>query len=287
MNKTLRWTLILLGVVVVAAALVSGGVLIARAGTGTYGFGPGTMMNGYAPDQPGYGYMVSGGMMQTSQNYSGTLPYGPGMMDGEMMGMMGGSMMNGGMMSGGYRSPLYGVEPLSLDQATQAVEEYLAGLSNSDLALGEVMVFDNHAYAQIVEQSTGVGALEVLVDPVTLAIYPEYGPNMMWNQKYRPMGGFGGMGVMGMMMGNFSNTPTEVTAEMPVSGEQTIETAQRYLDTYLPGAKTEDKADPFYGYYTLHIVRDGKTVGMLSVNGYTRQVFVHTWHGDFVELSEE
>jgi len=34
---------------------------------------------------------------------------------------------------------------------------------------------------------------------------------------------------------------------------------------------------------TIHILRDGQTVGMLSVNGYTRQVFVHTWHGDLVE----
>jgi hypothetical protein len=31
---------------------------------------------------------------------------------------------------------------------------------------------------------------------------------------------------------------------------------------------------------------DGETVGMLSVNGYTGQVFPHTWHGDFVEMSE-
>jgi len=75
-------------------------------------------------------------------------------------------------------------------------------------------------------------------------------------------------------------------AKDPVCG-MAVEAAQRYLDTSLPGAKAEDKADPFYGYYTLHILRDGKTVGMLSVNGYTQQVFVHTWHGDFVEMSEE
>jgi hypothetical protein len=30
---------------------------------------------------------------------------------------------------------------------------------------------------------------------VTLAVYPGHGPNMMWNQKYSPMGGGG------MMMG--------------------------------------------------------------------------------------
>ena len=39
--------------------------------------------------------------------------------------------------------------------------------------------------------------------------------------------------------------------------------------------------------YTLDILRDGQTVGMLSVNGYTRQVFLHTWHGDLLDVAEE
>jgi hypothetical protein len=26
---------------------------------------------------------------------------------------------------------------------------------------------------------------------------------------------------------------------------------------------------------------------MLSVNGYTQQVFLHTWHGKLLEMSEE
>jgi len=74
---------------------------------------------------------------------------------------------------------------------------------------------------------------------------------------------------------------------MPVSSEQALETAQRYLDTYLLGVKVEEKADAFYGYYTLDIQRDGAIVGMLSVNGYTSQVFLHAWHGDFIEMSSE
>jgi hypothetical protein len=74
---------------------------------------------------------------------------------------------------------------------------------------------------------------------------------------------------------------------MTVSPGEAIETAQRYLDRYLPGAQVEDEVDAFYGYYTLHILRDGQTVGMLSVNGYTGQVFPHTWHGDFLEMSED
>ncbi len=307
MNKTLRWALIIVGIVVVAAALVWGGVLAGRATVGWTGFGSGyNMMGGYYSGPSGSvqsnyafgpgmmnGGMIGGGMMGYTQNYSGTLPYGPGMTNGGMMGsgMMGG-MMNGGMMGngmmGGFGSnSLAGIKPLSLDQARRTIEDYVAGLNNPDLTIGEVMVFDNHAYAQIVEKSTGIGAQEVLVDPVTLAVYPEYGPNMMWNQKYSPMGGFGNMMMGGGMMGGVQTSQTP--NQMPVSAEEVIQAAQRYLETYLPGAKADSEAAPFYGYYTLDTlrVRDGKPVGMLSVNGYTRQVFVHTWHGNFLEEGGE
>ena len=47
-------------------------------------------------------------------------------------------------------------------------------------------------------------------------------------------------------------------------------------------------ADPiqFYGYYTLDFEKDGQVIGMLSVNGYNGQVFLHTWHGTFIEEAE-
>jgi hypothetical protein len=88
----------------------------------------------------------------------------------------------------------------------------------------------------------------------------------------------------GMMGGcKLQNLP----AEMPVSEEGALKSAQQYLDASLPGAKVEEGADAFYGYYTIDIQRDGKIVGMLSVNGYNSQVFLHTWHGDFIEMSGE
>ncbi len=291
MNKSLRWILIIVGIVVGAAALLWGGMLIGRSNMGLTSYGPNMM--GYYPNQTGstqapYGFgpgMMGSGMTGYSQNYSGTLPFGPGKMgNGGMMNgnMMGNGMMGNGMM-GGYNNQLYGVKPLSVDQALSAVKGYLAGLNNDDLVLDEILIFDNNAYARVIEKSTGLGAFELLVDPVTLAVSPEPGPNMMWNQKYGMMGG---SGMMGMMGGAPAQQPS---ATMPVRAEEAIQTAQRYLDTYLPGAQAADKADPFYGYYTIETlrVRDGKTAGMLSVNGYTRQVFLHTWHGDFIETSEE
>ena len=291
--------------------------------------GPGMMGGNSSNRAPGYGYgsmMGNGGYgnMGYGSAFTGTMPYGygdmmgnggfGGMMDGSMMGnggfggMMGGSMMGnggfGGMMDGsmmgnggfggmmgGFLSGLFKPDPITLNDATAAVETYITGLNDDNLKVGEVMVFDNHAYAEIVEKDSGIGAMEVLIDPVTGSISPEPGANMMWNRKYGMMTGFAGMMGnfdAGSMMDDSTFTPTDVTADMPVSAEDAVKIAQAYLDNYTPGNLTvENTADPFYGYYTIHVLRDGKTAGMLSVNGYTRQVLLHTWHGDFVEMSEE
>ncbi|MEW5828351.1 MAG: hypothetical protein AB1846_05620 [Chloroflexota bacterium] len=284
MSNTLRTVLIVVVVVVVGAGLFFGGMAYSRMIAWSAGYGPGWMMGGgYAPYQSDTG----------QQPY-----YGPA-------GMMGGAgyggMLGSGMM-GGFGS-LYGVTPLSVDEARQSVESYLSSFGNSDLAIEEIMTFDNNAYAIVTEKSSGVGAFELLVDPVTRAVYPEYGPNMMWNLKYGMMSGFGGYGLMGpgmMMGGGFgpggmmngfgpdSNAQIpEVSADMSVSAEEAAQVAQQYLDAYYPGVAVSDEITAFYGYYTLDIEREGKIIGMLSVNGFTRQVFLHTWHGTFIEMSEE
>ena len=101
------------------------------------------------------------------------------------------------------------------------------------------------------------------------------GPNMSWNTKY---------GMMTQMMGDYSRGGSP-TADMPVTEEQAKELAQQFLDANLPGDSMAD-ADTFYGYYTLHTLRDGQIEGMLSVNGYTGAVWYHTWHGTFMGMEE-
>ena len=257
--------------------------------TGTMPFGPGGMMGGGMMGGPGW-------MMGNTQGLTGTVPFGPGGMMGGMMsqmmngmtnGMMGGMMMNS-------NSPFFTAKPLPLTETTEILNAYLADLNDSNLALSDVMIFDNHAYAQIFEKDSGIGVMEVLVDPTTKAVFPEMGPTMMWNLKYGMMSGFGGYGMMGMMMGGAGNMmdqagPAEVSAEMPVTPEKSVEAAQTYLDTYFNEVKltADTEADPFYGYYTIHVIQDGQTVGMLSVNGYTEQVFPHTWHGQLLEMSDQ
>jgi hypothetical protein len=163
--------------------------------------------------------------------------------------------------------------PLSDEEAVRIARDVIAAYGNLDLELAEVMAFDNHFYAQARERSTGRYAFEFLIDRFTGAAHPEPGPNMMWNARY------GMMRNHGMMGGGWG-----VSGEMRLSPEEARRIAQAYLDQAMPGATVDEESDPFYGYYTLHILRDGRIIGMLSVHGSTGQVWVHTWHGSFLRM---
>jgi len=182
---------------------------------------------------------------------------------------------------------------ISLDEAVAQFQSYVAATSNKDLALKEVMEFENNYYAIVYEKSTGIGAFELLIDKTGAnrygmmggmmgrqgLVYPEPGPNMMWNTKYNMMMGTGGM--MGSR-GGFFSVDSSASANMPITVEEAKLLATKYLNQHLLGASLEEP-DRFYGYYTIHIIRDGKVYGMLSVNGYTGDVWFHGWHGYFVQ----
>jgi len=271
MNKTLSTTLTVIAVIALAAVIFFAGSM--------YAFGS-SMMNG--------------------NGWNNDNTYGPNnMMNGRgpnMMGGNGGMMGNGGNMMNGYGYNNANLTPLTVDQTKVAAEKYLANLDNSDLEIAEIMTFDNNSYVVVKEASTGISAFELLVDSTSQSAYPEHGPNMMWNLKYsglnhQYMMGNGGMmnmmgGNNGMMNGWDSTTPLDVTAEMAVTPEQAIEYAQKYLDANISGATAATDPIHFYGYYTLDFEKDGKIAGMLSVNGYSGQVFLHTWHGTFIEEAE-
>ncbi len=195
-------------------------------------------------------------------------------------GMMGPGMMSPGMTSPGMTSPgMTGgwggynpdAEQITIDDAAEAVERYLSAYKQ-DLALAEVMEFAWNFYAEVEEEDTGIHAMELLIDKYTGQVSPEIGPNMMWNTKYSPMSG---------MMGSQSTA----TAEMPITTEQAKGNAQQFLDANLSGVILGE-VDTFYGYYTLHTLKDGQIEGMLSVNGYNEAVWYHNWHGPFIDMEE-
>jgi hypothetical protein len=202
-----------------------------------------------------------------------------------------------------------------LTAARKAAEGSLQGYGNPNLEVVEVMEFANNYYAEVREKDTGIGAMELLVDKNTGAAYPEPGPNMMWNTKYGMMSGGSGdrgpmMGGGGRMMGpggqegmmgrngpgvmqgggpSSGQAPQEDATpsdEMPVNAERATEIADDYLSRVSPGTRAGE-SERFYGYYTLHTEKGGEITGMLSVNGYSGEVWYHSWHGPFIAMKGE
>ena len=199
--------------------------------------------------------------------------YGPGMMGGPMMGMMGGW---------GAWTPPADLAPagdrLTLEEAVAVAQAFVAAWDDPNLVLGEVMQFDNHFYADVMEADSGRGAFEFLIAPADGVVVPEPGPNMMWNLRYGMHAGWGQPAT------RWTKPVGGDGISMAVSAGGARAAAQAYLDATYPGLTTDEEAEAFYGYYTLHILEDGLVVGMLSVNGTTSAVWLHYWHGDFVDM---
>jgi hypothetical protein len=170
--------------------------------------------------------------------------------------------------------PERGGASITLDQAVESARQYVTAYGNPDLALTEVMEFSDNFYAEVKEQSTGIHAFELLIDRYTGAVYPEPGPNMMWNTRYGHMGG---------MMGGWGGRQA---GPISVTSEQARDIAQGWQDKFLPSTSAAQEADAFYGYYTIHVMKEGQIYGMLSVNGYSGDVWYHTWHGNFIGMEE-
>jgi hypothetical protein len=269
MNKTLSSTLIVIAILALAGMVFFAGTTYAR-------------VNAFGPS------------MMFGNGWNNNNSYNPN----NMMNGRGPNMMNGY----GYNNP--NLTPLSVDQAKTAAEKCIQSLNLQGLEIGEVMIFDNNTYVVVKETETGLSAFELLVDPTSQVAYPEHGPNMMWNLKYSGLnhsnmvngqGMMSGSGMMGGMMGSYSGNmmsgwdsaiPLNITTEMTVTSEQAVQYAQDYLDKNYTGATAADDPTQFYGYYTLDFSKDGKIIGMLSVNGYSGQIFLHTWHGTFIEEAE-
>lgn len=158
---------------------------------------------------------------------------------------------------------------LTIDQAAQIAQAYVASLDNPDLLVEEVEEFTANFYVLVKEKSTDNGAFELLIDKYTGVVTPEMGPNMMWNTKYSFNSGYCNW---------FRETPTTST----ITVEQARANAQQYLDEYYPGT-TADEVTVFYGYYTFEVLSSSGVYGMLSVNSHTGQVWFHTWHGTFIQ----
>ncbi|MCS7145629.1 MAG: hypothetical protein NZ938_02920 [Aigarchaeota archaeon] len=166
-----------------------------------------------------------------------------------------------------------GASRISIEEAVGLVREYVSSRFGSGFKIHEIMEFQNNFYAAILEEETGTGAFELIIDPYAGVVSPEPGPNMMWNRKY---------GMHYAMMG----LRVEPILEMPIGPEKAVELARRYLAQRFGGVVEVLEPLKFYGYYTMDYKLNGEVHGMLSVNGYTGDIWYHSWHGNFVRELE-
>jgi hypothetical protein len=274
MNPTLKIVLFVLAGLLIAAALIFAGFFFGQHQNPRFEFGQGYNTDNHTMPffNRGFGGMMGGFFNNRSGNFSNWRN----------------NMMGGGMMGGyGYSTDTATDSTLTLDSARSAVQDYLDALGDDNLEIEEVMLFNQNAYAIVVEKDSGVGAMELLVDPNTLNVFPEYGPNRMWNLKYGMMGsGSGGC--------SFSNGGTcggsSAAGNLKLDGYNTAfsmddaaDLANQYLADNIGNASVHLPGTAFYGYYTFDYMQDGQMTGMLSVNSSSGQVWLHTWHGQFID----
>lgn len=178
-------------------------------------------------------------------------------------------------------------EKLSIDKIKNNVNGYIKSY-NSNLAIADIFVFkDSDYYVSVEEEDTGKGAMELLVNPYTGEIYPEYGPNMMWNEKYGMHGGRrpGMMSMMGGRWNRWNRYDGGANYSKKIERDEAVKIANDYIWEYSgKDFSVANEGHEFYGYYTFHVNKGNKTIGMLSVNYYTGDVWYHTWHGQLEEV---
>lgn len=184
---------------------------------------------------------------------------GPGMMNNPGYNYSYGSGMMGNMM--GNMMALYypGSKPITQDEALKSMKSF-ARQYGSSVEVEDFMVFSSNYYAVLKDTGSGQDIAEIIVDRYSGSIYPEPGPNIMWNTRF-------GAGRTGTGKYEYNITEAEKLA-----GD--------FLTGYLPGTQImESKQMP--GYYTFDFGRND-IEGMLSVNAFSGQIWVHTWHGSYL-----
>lgn len=227
------------------------------------------------------GVMIAGVMIaisaqgMMSNNSGGVRSGGGNAMTGGSAGVSG-SVLNGpmgGVSNGSKGKNLDGrmgasrtrMSTVGMGKARESVMEALAARSDNNLMLDQMIQFPDGFYALIREKNTGMGAMELIVDPATGAVASGFGPTMMWNQKYGP-------GLSG------GSAPTA----MRVGSADARAIVLRYLASQGNRKSYDLSVDEFPGYYTIDLSKDGKIAGMASVNASTGEIYFRDWESSSV-----
>lgn len=213
--------------------------------------------------------------------------------------------------------------PISADAARAAAEAWLDANGHAELATGEVVVFERHAW--VVVNDGAVGAFDLIVAHDGTVVHPS--PTMHWNERddlpatamddmHATMGGMmsgsgmsgmmggqhgrhhgqGMTGDMGAMMGGMhagnGNGSCPMTAgdaageplATPLTTAEALARAQAWLDANDAGAVAVDPL-AFPGYVIVHSERDGALSGLLAVRTTTGAVLGFAHWGAVLEYA--
>jgi hypothetical protein len=159
---------------------------------------------------------------------------------------------------------------MNREELIELSRELLNERYGSSFEMVDMVAYSNSPYYLIVkEENKEEAAFGLMFDPVRKIIYPEYGPNMMWNQNYG----------MAVMMGWNSRT-----TEQQINREEALANARDFARDN--GLSVRDDGYQFSGYYSFYVENNNQTLGLVSVNVYSGEVWVHNWHGDLTEIIE-
>jgi hypothetical protein len=155
---------------------------------------------------------------------------------------------------------------LSMDEIIKAGNEFISNYKTG-IELVRIIETSKYFYIAFRETGSGIGAFELLADPVTGQMGFETGPSQFWNTKY---------GVWGSGK-DMVNT---------VSTGQAQNNAIMFLKKENPLASLDPDPIDFHGYYSFFERQDNQIVGVLSVNGITGEVEQHDWLGKVLQIRD-
>lgn len=238
--------------------------------SGGYGHGPGMMGPGFNNDWNSIGHQYNSMM--------------GAMMGHGMMGFNNYGNQNGhfGMMNNynqfmndygpGVNNRNYNSRNTNLNKGEmiELAQELLKERYGNQFQITDMVAYSNSPYYLVVrEENKEEAAFALMFDPRRRVVYPEYGPNMMWNRNYG----------MAFMMGWNGKTNRS-----RINREQALENAEDFARRN--GLRARNKGYQFSGYYSFYVENNNQPVGLVSVNAYSGEVWAHNWHGNLTEIIE-
>jgi hypothetical protein len=170
---------------------------------------------------------------------------------------------------GGPASRTRNASPLTMDQAVESAQRY-AAQSGNDWKIDKVIEFQNAFDVIFIENSTGRGAAQLILPKTGRGMQTV--PAMRWNLKY---------GQAGESRGSSASA-----TDNSVSLADARASAQNALAKIQPGAALNDGGYAFYGYYLFEYSVEGKTAGIILVNGLTSEAAQFKQLGAFLSEKE-